>query len=176
MFWGVFYGLQPSGAAASLQEGPICLQSSLWAPSVLVLLKKGNLFMIFVRCPLAWLGCSWASSRQAPFSRKVFSQKMVDRANDFFSSQFCLKFSRSNDSFSVAQVEPASARETNCKEERRSKQKVGRQTERESKKVVGRQKEKCSLALLPTETLHHLFSFLQVFTMVSWCHHDDRNI
>jgi len=93
-----------------------------------------------LRCPLAWLGCSWATSRQAPFSK-----------------EFCLKFSRSNDSFSVAQVEPASARETGFKEERRREEK-----QKESKKVVGRQKgEKCSLALLPTETLHHLFSFLQ---------------
>ena len=87
---------------------------------------------------------------------------LVDHANNFSLSQFCLKFSRSNDSFSVAQEEPASAREPNCKEERVMKQKVGRQKEQESKKVVGPRKEKCSLAILPTETLHHLFSFLQV--------------
>ena len=61
----------------------------------------------------------------------------------------------------MAQVEPASARETGFKEERRREEK-----QKELKKVVGRQKgEKCSLALLPTETLHHLFSFLQVFTI-----------
>ena len=60
----------------------------------------------------------------------------------------------------MAQVEPASARETVYKEERGREEK-----QKESKKVAGRQKgEKCSLTLLPTEILHHLFSFLQVYT------------
>ena len=71
----------------------------------------------------------------------------------------------------MAQVEPTSARENNDNEKIRSQQKPGRQKDRgqESKKV-GRQKggrEEWSLTLLPNETLHHLFSFLQVFLMVS---------
>jgi len=68
----------------------------------------------------------------------------------------------------VAQVEPTQAGETNDNNEIRSQQKPGQQKERkqESKKA-GRQKaggggqEKFSLTLLPSETLHHLFSFLQ---------------
>ena len=87
----------------------------------------------------------------------------------------------------MAQVEPTQAGENNDNNEIRSQQKPGQQKEKEqeSKKLgqqeerkqeskkAGRQKagggrqEKFSLTLLPNETLHHLFSFLQVFIMVS---------
>ena len=86
----------------------------------------------------------------------------------------------------MAQVEPTPAGENNDSDVKGSQQKPGQQTEKEqeSKKVgrkeekkqeskkAGRQKaggrqEKLSLTLLPNETLHHLFSFLQVFMMVS---------
>ena len=72
----------------------------------------------------------------------------------------------------MAQVEPTLARENNDSKEIRSQQKPDRQKERgkESKKVgrqKGGQREQWSLTLLPNETLHHLFSFLQVFMMVS---------
>ena len=86
----------------------------------------------------------------------------------------------------MAQVEPTQAGENNDNDEIRSQQKAGQQKEKEqeSKKLgqqkerkqeskkAGRQKaggrqEKFSLTLLPNETLHHLFSFLQVFTIVS---------
>ena len=62
------------------------------------------------------------------------------------------------------------------KEKKQESKKLGRQEERnQASKKAGRQKagggrqENFSLTLLPNETLHHLFSFLQVFM----CHHDD---
>jgi len=96
-----------------------------------------------IRCPLAWLGCSWATSRQAPLSNK-----------------FSLKFSRLDDSFCITQANKDLSEEKETKVQ--EKQKGGKQDLRKSvRQKAVTEGMICSLGLLPTETLYHLFSFLQ---------------
>ena len=78
-----------------------------------------------------------------------------------FCFQFSLKFSRLDDSFCITQANKDLSEEKETKVQ--EKQKGGKQDLRKSvrQKAVP-EGMICSLALLPTETLYHLFSFLQV--------------
>ena len=78
-----------------------------------------------------------------------------------FSFQFSLKFSRPNDSFCITQANKDLSEEKETKVQ--EKQKGGKQDLRKSvRQKAVTEGMICSLGLLPTETLYHLFSFLQV--------------
>ena len=78
-----------------------------------------------------------------------------------FSLQFSLKFSRPDDSFCITQASKDLSEEKEAKVQQ--KQTGGKQDLRKSvRQKAVTEGMICSLALLPTETLYHLFSFLQV--------------
>ena len=78
-----------------------------------------------------------------------------------FSLQFSLKFSRPDDSFCITQASKDLSEERETKVQQ--KQTGGKQDLRKSvRQKAVTEGMICSLGLLPTETLYHLFSFLQV--------------
>ena len=78
-----------------------------------------------------------------------------------FFFQFSLKFSRPDDSFCITQASKDLSEEKEAKVQQ--KQTGGKQDLRKSvRQKAVTEGMICSLALLPTETLYHLFSFLQV--------------